>query len=50
MNKMNKMEQKNNKKTPYTKPQLKKLGRLSTLIQGVSGQLRDDFPMQGTHR
>jgi hypothetical protein len=50
MDKMNKMAQKNEKKTQYTKPQLKKLGRLSTLIQGMSGTIRDNFPARGTHK
>ena len=41
-------EKKDTSKIPYTKPELKELGRLSTLIQGlsVSGQ-PDAYPNEG---
>ena len=35
-------------KVPYTKPELKELGKLCTLIQGKSGKQRDNWPATGT--
>ena len=50
---MNTKEQKaqnDQEKKQYTKPEVKKLGRLSTLIQGSSGTIKDNFPMPGVHK
>ena len=44
---MNTKDQKKSDKKQYTKPQIKKLGRLSTLIQGITGLSKDKFPMEG---
>ncbi len=36
-----------NTKKAYESPKIKRLGKLSTLIQGISGRTRDAFPMEG---
>lgn len=35
------------KKKPYVAPKIERLGKLSTLIQGSSGNVRDAFPNPG---
>ncbi|MBQ9816328.1 MAG: hypothetical protein IJM59_02515 [Proteobacteria bacterium] len=42
---MDRKEQKNKK--AYVTPKIERLGKLSTLIQGSSGRVRDNFPQQG---
>lgn len=36
------------KKKVYVTPKIERLGKLSTLIQGISGTRRDNFPNPGT--
>ena len=38
----------NKVKKSYKTPKIERLGKLSTLIQGASGQRRDAFPQDGT--
>ena len=36
-------------KKSYEKPEVKELGKLSTLIQGGSKGVRDAYPLSGAH-
>lgn len=38
----------NKQKKIYIKPQMKHLGKLSTIIQGITGNCKDHFPLDAT--
>ena len=42
------MDNKKQNKKAYVTPKIERLGKLSTLIQGSSGRVRDNFPQSGT--